>query len=102
VTRTFRDGHAETWWAAEATLGWWGPGGARRLAVAPADPGTLPGKATWFKRELARRAGIGIAPQDVDGQAEVAVYSNMQGRLIEMPHFGDAERQPIVRNTTFD
>jgi hypothetical protein len=25
VTRTFRDGHAETWFAADATLGWWGP-----------------------------------------------------------------------------
>jgi len=40
VTRTFRDGHTETWWAAEATLGWWGPDGARRLVVATADPGT--------------------------------------------------------------
>ena len=48
VTRTFRDGHAETWWAADATLGWWGPDGARRLVVATADPATLPGKATWY------------------------------------------------------
>ena len=29
VTRTFRDGHTETWWAADATLGWWGPDGAQ-------------------------------------------------------------------------
>src|SRR6266513_127569 len=29
VSRAFRDGHTETWWAADATLGWWGPGGAR-------------------------------------------------------------------------
>ena len=48
VTRAFRDGHAETWYAAEATLGWWGPDGARRLVVATADPATLPGKATWY------------------------------------------------------
>ena len=48
VTRTFRDGHAGTWWAAEARLGWWGPDGARRLVVATADPGTLPDKATWY------------------------------------------------------
>jgi len=49
VTRAFRDGHTETWWAADAALGWWGPDGARRLVVATADPGTLPGKApgTW-------------------------------------------------------
>src|SRR5216117_4479929 len=41
VTRTFRDGHTETWYAADATLGWWGPDGTRRLAAATADPGTL-------------------------------------------------------------
>ena len=46
--RTFRDGHAETWRAADATLGGWGPDGVRRLVVATADPGTLPGKATWY------------------------------------------------------
>jgi hypothetical protein len=48
VTRTFRDGHAETWWAADASLGGWGPDGVRRLVVATADPGTLPDKATWY------------------------------------------------------
>ena len=48
VTRTFRDGHTETWCAADATLGWWGPDGARRLVAVTADPGTLPGKATWY------------------------------------------------------
>ena len=46
--RTFRDGHAETWWAADAKLGGWGPDGVRRLVVATADPATLPGKATWY------------------------------------------------------
>jgi hypothetical protein len=46
--RAFRDGHAETWWAADATLGWSGPDGARRLVAATADPATLPGKATWY------------------------------------------------------
>jgi hypothetical protein len=48
VTRAFRDGHTETWYAADATLGWWGPDGARRLVVATADPGALPAKATWY------------------------------------------------------
>src|SRR5512133_2329641 len=48
VRRTFRDGHAETWWAADARLGWWGPDDIRRLVVVTADPGTLPGKATWY------------------------------------------------------
>jgi hypothetical protein len=48
VTRTFRDGHTQTWYAADATLGWWGPDGARRLVAATADPATLPAKATWY------------------------------------------------------
>jgi DDE superfamily endonuclease len=48
VTRAFRDGHAETWWAADAALGWWGPDGTTRLVVATADPATLTEKATWY------------------------------------------------------
>jgi hypothetical protein len=48
VTRRFRDGHAETWYAADAKLGGWGPDGVRRLVVATVDPGTLPDKATWY------------------------------------------------------
>jgi DDE superfamily endonuclease len=48
VTRRFRDGHAETWYAADATLGGWGPDGVRRLVAVTADPATLPGKATWY------------------------------------------------------
>jgi hypothetical protein len=48
VTRAFRDGHAETWRAADATLGSWGPDGARRMVVATADPATLPGNGTWY------------------------------------------------------
>src|SRR5438034_7214479 len=48
VTRTFRDGHAETWWAADAKLGGWGPDGVRRLVVATADPAALPDKVTWY------------------------------------------------------
>ncbi len=34
VIRTFRDGHAETWRAAEARPGGWGPDGVRRLVLA--------------------------------------------------------------------
>ncbi|MET7794880.1 transposase, partial [Micrococcus luteus] len=48
VERTFRDGHTETWWAADAQLGWWGPDGNVRLVVATADPDTLPAQATWY------------------------------------------------------
>jgi hypothetical protein len=48
VTRAFRDGRTQTWWAGEARLGWWGPDGTTRLVVATADPATLPEKATWY------------------------------------------------------
>jgi DDE superfamily endonuclease len=63
VTRTFRDGHAETWWAADARLGWWGPDDARRLVVATADPGTLPAKATWYLVTSLPRPG---GPREAD------------------------------------
>jgi SRSO17 transposase len=63
VTRTFRDGHAETWRAADARLGWWGPDGFTRLVVATADPGTLPDKATWYLATNLPRPG---GPREAD------------------------------------
>ena len=63
MTRTFRDGHTETWFAADATLGWWGPDGTTRLVVATADPGTLPGKATWYLATNLPRPG---GPREAD------------------------------------
>ncbi|MEV0280138.1 transposase [Streptomyces sp. NPDC050610] len=48
VERRFRDGHTETWWAADARLGGYGPDSPCRLVVATTDPGLLPGKATWY------------------------------------------------------
>src|SRR5204863_8073550 len=61
VRRTFRDGHTETWWAADATLGGWGPDRRHRLVVATTDPATLPKLSTWYlltnlARPAARRA----------------------------------------------
>ncbi|GAA3475532.1 hypothetical protein GCM10018966_000580 [Streptomyces yanii] len=47
VERTFRDGHTETWWAADAQLGWWGtrrkrpPGRGDRRPGHPARAGHL-------------------------------------------------------------
>src|SRR4051812_13496707 len=48
VVRRFRDGHEEVWWAAEATLGPWGPDGRPRLVVATTDPATRPALSTWY------------------------------------------------------
>jgi hypothetical protein len=79
VVRTFRDGHAETWWASDATLGGWGPDGVRRLVVATADPGTLPDKATWYLvTNLPRPGGPREAgsPHPAAGLAEITrLYS---------------------------
>jgi hypothetical protein len=61
VTRRFRDGHTETWWAADAALGGWGPDRRLRLVVATTDPAGLPGHSTWYlltnlSRPATRRA----------------------------------------------
>jgi hypothetical protein len=61
VTRRFRDGHTETWWAADARLGGWGPDRPHRLVVATTDPARLPKLTTWYlltnlPRPAARRA----------------------------------------------
>jgi SRSO17 transposase len=48
VERTFRDGHAETWWALEGVAGPYGPARSRRLVIATPDPATLPEAATWY------------------------------------------------------
>jgi SRSO17 transposase len=50
VTRRFRDGHTETWWAADATLAaaGWGPDRRIRLVVATTDPARLPKLSTWY------------------------------------------------------
>ncbi len=58
IRRRFRDGHTETWWAADAVLGGWGPEGPHRLVVATTDPARLPKLSTWYLLcNLARPAG---------------------------------------------
>jgi hypothetical protein len=58
VVRRFRDGHTETWWAADARLGGWGPDRPHRLVVATTDPATLPKLTTWYLlTNLPRPAG---------------------------------------------
>jgi hypothetical protein len=58
VTRRFRDGHTQTWWAGDAALGGWGPQRPLRLVVASTDPGSLPAMSTWYLlTNLPRPAG---------------------------------------------
>lgn len=48
VVRAFRDGHTETWWAAELVYGPYGPERAVRRMVATTDPARLPAASTWY------------------------------------------------------
>ncbi len=79
VTRAFRGGHAETWWAADATLGWWGPDGLTRLVVATADPGTLPDKATWYLAANLPRPGGPREANSVYPAADLAEIVRIYG-----------------------
>jgi SRSO17 transposase len=63
VTRRFRDGHTEIWWAADAALGGWGPDRRLRLVVATTDPGSLPGHSTWYLLTNLPRPASGRAQQ---------------------------------------
>jgi hypothetical protein len=71
VVRRFRDGQEEVWWAAEATLGPWGPDGRHRLVVATTDPATLPALNTWYlltnlpRPGSPRAAASPLAPADL-------------------------------------
>ena len=48
VTRSFRDGHEEQWWALEVNEGSYSPEKDRRAVVATTDPEKLPEKKTWY------------------------------------------------------
>jgi hypothetical protein len=71
VERRFRDGHTETWWAADLELAGYGPGGDTRLVAATTDPATLPAASTWYvvtnlpHPEVAPAAVSPLAPADL-------------------------------------
>src|SRR6266496_1422642 len=72
VVRRFRDGHTQTWWAADASLpaAGWGPDRRLRLVVATTDPVTLPKLTTWYlvtnlARPERRRARASFPPADL-------------------------------------
>ena len=63
IQRRFRDGHTETWWAADAQLGGWGPDRRLRLVVATTDPAKLPGHSSWYLLTNLPRPATGRAQQ---------------------------------------
>lgn len=48
VTRRFRDGHDETWWALEGVAGPYGPEKRQRVVIVTTDPRLLPALTTWY------------------------------------------------------
>jgi len=48
VVRHFRDGHRETWWAADLRLAGMAPEKALRLVAVTTDPARLPADSTWY------------------------------------------------------
>jgi hypothetical protein len=79
VTRTFRDGHTETWWAAEASLAGWGPDAPVRLVVATTDPARLPDKSTWYLITNLPRPGGSRAAGSPHRAADLAEIVRLYG-----------------------
>jgi SRSO17 transposase len=48
ITRTFRDGSTQQWWAVQIVARPYGPGKQERAIVATTDPQTLPDLTTWY------------------------------------------------------
>jgi SRSO17 transposase len=48
VVRHFRDGHRETWWAADLRLAGMAPEKTLRLVAVTTDPARLPADSTWY------------------------------------------------------
>jgi SRSO17 transposase len=48
VTRTFRDGSSQQWWALEVITGPYGPQKQERVVIATTDPRTLPDLTTFY------------------------------------------------------
>jgi SRSO17 transposase len=48
ISRAFRDGSTQDWWALEVVAGPYGPDKTQRAIVASTDPLTLPDATTWY------------------------------------------------------
>jgi SRSO17 transposase len=74
AVRRFRDGHEETWWAADVSYGPYGPDKPVRVVVATTDPATLPPPTTWYLATTLPRPGaphVDAAPFAPAGLAEI-------------------------------
>jgi SRSO17 transposase len=77
--RRFRDGHTETWWAAELTLGGYGPDKTTRLVAVTTDPATLPEVSTWYLATNLPRPGSPRAAEWPGAPADLAEVVRLYG-----------------------
>src|SRR5215207_4476463 len=79
VVRRFRDGHEETWWAAELTFGPYGPDKPVRVVAATTDPATLPPLTTWYLATNLPRPGSPHAADAPFAPADLAEVVRLYG-----------------------
>ena len=72
LSRTFRDGHTQEWWALEAECRPFGREKQRRLVVATTDPAELPELTTWYLLTNMPAPGSSRATESGLEAAEVA------------------------------
>jgi hypothetical protein len=66
VTRTFRDGSSQDWWALEVVTGPYGPNKQERVVIATTDPVTLPDLTTFYlATDLPAPASLRAADSDL-------------------------------------
>ena len=79
LVRRFRDGHEETWWAAELTFGPYGPDKAVRVVAATTDPAALPPLTTWYLATNLPRPGAPHAGEAPFAPADLAEVVRLYG-----------------------
>jgi DDE superfamily endonuclease len=79
VVRRFRDGHTETWWAADVRFGPYGPDKPVRVVVATTDPATLPPLTTWYLATNLPRPGAPHADEAPFAPADLTEVVRLYG-----------------------
>jgi hypothetical protein len=79
VERRFRDGHTETWWAADLRLPGYGPDQTTRLVAATTDPARLPAASTWYVVTNLPLPGTRCAEESAFASADLAEIVRLYG-----------------------
>lgn len=79
VVRRFRDGHTESWWAADVSYGPYGPDKPVRVVVTTTDPATLPPLTTWYLATNLPRPGAPHADEAPFAPADLTEVVRLYG-----------------------